>query len=118
MSMPKYTFNYAVFDNDRICFEHDVEVSLTKADFEEIEKSIIDHNYSCEFKDLPANIYDKCVRIAVDHAFTHSPAGENEDCMVSVGDIIPESFLDELTPETQQKVYDNIPDEYLLEDDE
>lgn len=114
--MATYRFTYGVFKNDSLRYEQEVAIDLTEEDIAEMEQSIVGHHYSCEFSAIPSRIYDQCARIAVDHAFTSATIRDNDDYMVSIGDIIPESFLEALTPETQQRVYDNIPDEYLLDE--
>lgn len=114
--MATYKFTYGVFKNDTLRYEKEVAINLTEEDIAEMEQCVVEHNYSCEFSAIPTRIYDQCTRIAVDHAFTSVAIRDNDDYMISIGDIIPESFLDALTPETQQHVYDNIPADYLLEE--
>jgi hypothetical protein len=111
--MAKYKFVYAVMKDGESVFDSEAEVSLTKKNFEEIENFIIEHQYSPEFVDIPAHIYDKIMNSVLEKALREFKPFANLENGYELGlqTYIPESILGMLSEDTQDKVYKNIPEE-------
>lgn len=115
----KYEFAYGVMDGDSLVFDSTAEVSLTKKDFAEMEEFVKEHNYSYEFVDVPGRIYDKCWGIAFEKALKEFPdfSYPENGYELALNEVIPESMLAQLSEETQEKVLDNVPEEYFDTED-
>lgn len=118
--MAKYTIPYAVLDGEAIVFESEVEVSFTKKDIAELEQFVIDHNYSWEFVDIPAHMYDKCMNKAFETGVSkfNGFREKGNSYEVYLGNTIPYSLYETLSEETRDKVLANIPEDYLEDDEE
>lgn len=115
----KYEFAYGVMDGDSLVFDSTAEVSLTKKDFAEMEEFVKEHNYSYEFVDVPGRIYDKCWGIAFENALKEFPdfSYPENGYELALNEVIPESMLAQLSEETQEKILDNVPEEYFDTED-
>ena len=107
--MAKYSFSFRLFKDEKQVFESTTQVSLTKKSFQELEQFVIDHSFSAEMQDIPAAIYDKCWQTAYECAIRDYPNEMDESFSLELEDYIPESFLEQLSAETQQKVKENMP---------
>jgi len=120
--MAKYEFLYGCVKNQEVEFESTTSVSLTKKDFAEMEQFIIEHDYSPEFVDIPNNIYDKCLKQAIEVAISAFPpfAQPANGYEIGLSTYIPDSFIGMLSEDTQNKLYENMPEDdedYEGEDD-
>lgn len=108
--MAKYSFGYFILKEGEVCFESEAAVSLTKKDFAEMEQFIIDHDYSCEFMDIPGRIYDKCRNEVMERALREFPdcAHIDKNYEFALESYIPESFVEQLSEETANKITDAI----------
>ena len=109
--MAKYGFGYRVYKEEDVVFESTAQVSLTKKNFQEMEQFTIDHGFSPEMPDIPAAIYDKCMEAAFEMAMREFPEVTNyeDGYEVDLEEMIPDSFLDQFSAETRQKVKENSP---------
>lgn len=117
--MSRYSIPYFIAKDDEVLYSSDIQVSLTKKDIAELEQFVIDHNYSYEFVDIPAHIYDKCNRIAFEDALKHYKQFCEPDAGLSLcfGIVMPDSLIEALSEPVAQALVDNIPDEYLDEEE-
>ena len=119
--MAKYSIPYFILDkDDNVVFESSVDVSFTKADIKELENFVCEHDYSPEFVDMPAHMYDKCTQKAFDLALReYEPFAdpENELCL-AFEPYIPESLWNELPDDVQEKMNNSIPDDEVAGEEE
>ena len=118
--MAKYAIPFVVSKGDEIYYESEVMVSFTKKDIAELEQYVIDHDYSWEFVDIPAHMYDKINRYAWEAALKeYKDVGDPElGLSMCFYDLMPESLREALSPEVAEKLFANIPEEYIVEDEE
>lgn len=116
--MARYAIPFVIVKDDEICYESEIQVSFTKKDIAELEQFVIDHDYSWEFVDIPAHMYDKCHRLAWDRALTEYKPLCNPELGFSMDfyEMMPDSLIDALSPEVAEKLCANIPEDYF--DDE
>lgn len=118
--MAKYEIPFGVIKDDDVYYESSVYVSFNKNDIAEFEQFVVEHNYSCEFVDVPGTMYDKCMDYAWEralHEYKDIATSELEYSVV-LQEIIPESLLNVLSQETREKVMNNIPYEFLMYDED
>lgn len=118
--MAKYNIPFGIIKDDDLCYISSVDVSFNKHDIEELEQFIIDHDYSYEFVDIPGYMYDKCMDRAWDRALTEFKDLQQSELgyQMVLFEAIPWSLLDAISPESREKVMDNMPDEYFDDDEE
>ena len=116
--MAKYNIPYFIIDNDEnVVFDSSIDVSFTKADIKELEEFVVEHNYSPEFVDVPAHMYDKCLSKASDLALREYPQFADPDNNLSLvfEQYIPESLWDALPEDMQEEMNKNIPEDEAVE---
>ena len=118
--MAKYEFTYRIFKDNKKVFESTSQVSLTKKDISELEKFVIEHNYSPEFVDVPTKIFDKCLDKAYETAYKEyselSDYSElNGEINIDLEEFIPVSFINLLSEPTREIYFSQSP--YYVMDD-
>ena len=109
--MAQFEFQYAIFRGEDYIAEGTTSVSLTKKDIKALEEFVAEHAYSPMFVDVPAHIYDKCVRRAWDEAprlcksVGEEPTADPE---LSLSDYILISFIEAMDEEIADKVLDKL----------
>ena len=113
--MAKYEVAYAIFRDDVKLADNVIEISLTKKNIQELEEFVVEHDYSPEFVDMPAHIYDKCCEKAWDSVPKLCKSIGEEPTMdieLAFTGWIPTSMIDALSEETRDRVYEKLEEMY------
>ncbi len=115
--MARFNIEYAILNEGNVEFSSTVDVSFTKKDIQEMEQFVVEHDYSPEFLDVTANVYDKCLDKAEEKAMKeYEPFADIESPLnLALPTYIPDCLIDAMNEETAAKVRANM-DELLKEE--
>ncbi len=110
----KYEFAYCIFISEDIHSAQTTEVSFFRKDIADLEKWLAENNYPWQLEDLPKYYSEKFVNQAVAHSRKVMRAEKcTADYSIAITKEIPASLFKALAPDTQVKIINNVPDEYI-----